>query len=134
MFLTPDTPSTASPLARHDTVFVLVLTMTLILAASTFFAPFALTALAAGALLSVALHQSGGFLDGTSGVPATSEPTAVINFSTVRIGGDLGGLIFVVGSVAIVMLGLPSVRWFLVASLAAAVALAAARIAWVRRT
>ena len=133
MLLTPDTPSTASRLTRNDTVFVLVLTMTLVLATSTFFASFTLAAIVAGALLSIALHRSAGLLDGGSGVRATSERLAGINIAAVRVGGDAGGLIFVVGSVAIVMLGLPAVRWFLFASLVAAVTLAAVRIAWTRR-
>jgi len=103
MLLTPDTPSTASPLTRNDTVFVLVLTMTLVLATSTFFASFTLAAIVAGALLSILLHHHV-MLGDDSGVPAPSERLAGINIAAVRVGGDAGGLIFVVGSVAIVML------------------------------
>lgn len=48
-----------------------------------------------------------------------------INFSSTDVGGNAGGLIFVVGSVLIVSLGLPSVFWFLLTA-----ALAAGFVAW----
>ena len=133
MLLTPDTPSTASRLTRTDTVFVLVLTMALIVATSAFFASFTLAAIVAGALLSLALHRYEVLRDGEADAPDSAKRLAGINIASIRVGGDAGGLIFVVGSVAIVMLGLPSVRWFLLASVLAAGALAAVRIAWSRR-
>ena len=37
-----------------------------------------------------------------------------INLSAIPVGGDIGGLIFVVGSVLIVTAGIPMVRWFLI--------------------
>jgi hypothetical protein len=132
MLLTPDTPSTASRLTRNDTVFVLVLTMALVVATSAFFASFTLAAIVAGALLSLALHRYEVLRDGEA-PPESAKRLAGINIASIRVGGDAGGLIFVVGSVAIVMLGLPSVRWFLLASVLAAGALAAVRIAWARR-
>jgi hypothetical protein len=48
-----------------------------------------------------------------------------INFSSTDVAGNIGGLIFVVGSVLIVSLGLPPVFWFLVAG-----AIAACFVAW----
>ena len=130
MFLTSDTPSTAPSLTRSDSVFVLVLTLALVLAASSFFTAFALAALLVGVPLSVVLHRYAGLDPNNLGTPASPDRLAGINIAAVRVGGDAGGLIFVVGSIAIVMLGLPSVRWFLVASLGAAVVLAFARICW----
>ena len=129
MLLTPDIPPvpTTSPLlTRSDSVFLLALTLALLLAASTFFTPFALAALVAGTLLSVALHRYAG-LD-----PGSPSPDRLvgINIASIRVGGDTGGLIFVLGSIAVVMLGLPSVRWFLLASVAAGVTVAVVRIAW----
>jgi hypothetical protein len=56
-----------------------------------------------------------------------------INMSAIRVGGNLGGLIFAAGAVVILLLGVPALRWFVGLSLAIAVALAAATIAW-RRT
>ena len=126
MLLTPDRPSPAA-LARHDSVFVLVLTMALVLATSTFFGPFALAAMVMGVLLSIVLHRwtadpSGGF--------AVTDRLTPINFAAVHVGADAGGLIFVLGSVAILGLGLPALRWFLIASVVVAGAVAIMRIAW----
>lgn len=127
MLLTPDSPSPAPRLTRHDSVFLLVLALTLLLATSTFFGPFGLAAILAGALLSVALHRW--TADSSSGFAVTDRLTP-INFASVHVGGDAGGLIFVLGSIAILGLGLPTLRWFLIASVIVAVAVAAGRIAW----
>jgi hypothetical protein len=56
-----------------------------------------------------------------------------INMSAIRVGGNLGGLVFAAGAVAILLLGVPALRWFVGVSLALAIGLAAATIAW-RRT
>jgi hypothetical protein len=53
-----------------------------------------------------------------------------INFSNMPVGGDLGGLIFAVGSVAVVVIGLPYLGWFFAAALAGGIALAAALLVW----
>ena len=128
MLLTPDTRSPAARLARHDSVFVLVLALTLVLATSTFFGPFALAALFLGLLLAVVLHRWSGH---PGGIVDTSDNIRLvpINFSAVHVGGDAGGLIFVLGSLAILALGLPGLRWFLIASVVVAAAVAYAKIA-----
>ncbi|HET9196005.1 MAG TPA: hypothetical protein VFO21_24170 [Vicinamibacterales bacterium] len=56
-----------------------------------------------------------------------------INMSAIRVGGNLGGLIFAAGAVAILLIGVPGLRWFIGLSLALATVLAAGTIAW-RRT
>ena len=56
-----------------------------------------------------------------------------INMSSIRVGGDLGGLIVAAGCVAILLIGVPGLRWFIGLSLALATVLAGATIAW-RRT
>jgi hypothetical protein len=53
-----------------------------------------------------------------------------INFSSTEVAGDIGGFIFVVGSVFIVAIGLPSVIWFLFAATVAGCFLAWALVAW----
>jgi hypothetical protein len=53
-----------------------------------------------------------------------------INFSSTDVAGNVGGLIFVVGSVFIVVIGLPSVIWFLLAGTAAGCILAWGLVAW----
>jgi hypothetical protein len=55
---------------------------------------------------------------------------AEINFSSIPVGGDVGGLICVVGGLAILLIGLPSLRWFLVAALAAGILLACLLSRW----
>jgi hypothetical protein len=42
-----------------------------------------------------------------------------INFSSTEVAGNIGGLIFAVGSVLIVVVGLPSVIWFLFTAIVA---------------
>jgi len=56
-----------------------------------------------------------------------------INFSSTDVGGNAGGLIFVVGSVLIVSLGLPSVFWFLLTATLAAGFVAWGLAVWHRR-
>lgn len=55
-----------------------------------------------------------------------------INLCTVRIGGDWGGLAFVVATLLIIVGGLTSARWFFLASLAGGIAVSVA-IAWQTR-
>ena len=57
-----------------------------------------------------------------------------INFSSTDVGGNAGGLIFAVGSVLIVSLGLPSVFWFLLTASLAAGFVAWGLVVWHRRT
>lgn len=56
-----------------------------------------------------------------------------INISRIRIGGDLGGLIFVVGMVGCFLIGLPEARTFFGWSLAGGVVVAAILFVWHRR-
>ena len=56
-----------------------------------------------------------------------------INFSRLEVPADAGGVIFTVGSVAVLLLGLRPVRWFFVAALAVGLAKAALTAAWHRR-
>lgn len=53
-----------------------------------------------------------------------------INFSSTEVAGNVGGLIFVVGSLLIVSVGVPSIFWFLCAGTIAACPLAWALVAW----
>ena len=56
-----------------------------------------------------------------------------INMSAIGVGGNLGGLIFAAGAVAILLIGVPGLRGFVTVSLALAAVLAVAMIGW-RRT
>jgi hypothetical protein len=53
-----------------------------------------------------------------------------INFSSTDVAGNIGGLIFVIGSVLIVSLGVPSIFWFLLAGTIAACFVAWGLTAW----
>ena len=56
-----------------------------------------------------------------------------INMSAIRVGGNLGGLVFAAGAVAILLVGIPGLRWFIGLSLALASVMAVGVIVW-RRT
>jgi hypothetical protein len=62
--------------------------------------------------------------------PDASWRSPQINFSSTDVAGNVGGLIFVVGSVLIVSVGVPSVLWFLLASTVAACFVAWGLAAW----
>ncbi len=53
-----------------------------------------------------------------------------INFSSMEVGGDVGGLMFAVGSVVAVVIGLPYLAWFVAAALAGGTVLATALVVW----
>ena len=55
-----------------------------------------------------------------------------INISRIRIGGDLGGVVFVVGTVACFLVGLPEIRGFFAATVGGGI-MTAAIIAWWHR-
>ena len=72
---------------------------------------------AAGALFAIVIHAW--YVRHPSDIPTPTEPQRrppQINFSSTEVAGNIGGLIFVVGSVFIVAVGLPSVIWFLFAA------------------
>ena len=81
---------------------------------------------AAGALFAIVMHAW--YARHPSDIPAPTEPkrrTPQINFSSTEVAGNIGGFIFVVGSVFIVAVGLPSVIWFMFVA-----AVAGSLLAW----
>ena len=86
---------------------------------------------AAGVPFALVMHAW--YVRHPSEIPAPTEPkrrTPQINFSSTEVPGNIGGLIFVVGSVFIVAVGLPSVIWFLFVAAVAGSLLAWALVAW----
>ena len=86
---------------------------------------------AAGALFAMVMHAW--YVRHPSDIPAPTEPkrrSPQINFSSTEVAGNIGGLIFVLGSVGIVAVGLPSVIWFLCTAAVAGCVLAWALVAW----
>ena len=55
-----------------------------------------------------------------------------INFSRMDVGGDLGGLVFAVGSVVAVLIGLPHIAPLYLASLVCGVGVAVLLLEWRR--
>ena len=90
------------------------------------------TALVAAGATLVALLLHGWYARHPSEIAVPPDPwrTPQINFSSTDIAGNIGGLIFVVGSVFIVAVGLPSVIWFLFAATVAGCFLAWALVTW----
>jgi len=87
---------------------------------------------AAGALFALLIHRW--YARHPSDIAVPDEPrqrgTPQINFSSTEVAGNIGGLIFVVGSVFVVAIGLPSVIWFLFAATIAGCFVAWALVAW----
>lgn len=68
-----------------------------------------------------------------SEIPTPREPrwrSPQINFSSTEVAGNIGGLIFVVGSIFVVVIGVPSVIWFLFGATLAGCLLAWALLTW----
>jgi hypothetical protein len=86
---------------------------------------------AAGALFAIVIHAW--YLRHPSDIPAPVEPPKrlpQINFSSTEVAGNVGGLIFALGSVVIVAVGFPALIWFLFGSTVAACVLAWGLVAW----
>ena len=85
----------------------------------------------AGALFAILIHAW--YERHPCDIPTPADRTwrsPQINFSSTEIAGDIGGLIFVVGSVFIVAVGLPSVIWFMFAATVAGCFLAWGLVSW----
>jgi hypothetical protein len=55
------------------------------------------------------------------------------NISRVRVGGDIAGVIGVIGAVVVVITGIPPLKWFFAAALACGAVCAFALSIWHRR-
>src|SRR6185295_19522978 len=85
----------------------------------------------AGAVFAILIHAW--YARHPSDVPIPTEPQRrfpQINFSSTEVAGNIGGLIFVVGSVFVVSIGLPSVIVFLFAATVTGCVLAWALVSW----
>ena len=120
----PTTPS-------RDANATLALTVVLILTTWSFFGRFSILAAAAGIGTSLWLHWW--YLrHPSSAAPASGRRPPMLNISAVYVGGDAAGLAFAVGCVVILVMGLPPLRWFVLASSVLAVLFATAVIGWHR--
>jgi hypothetical protein len=62
--------------------------------------------------------------------PTSQRPDAEINLSSIPVAGDFGGLLFVIGAIVTVLLGLPDIRWFVLGSVVFGGATAVALFVW----
>jgi len=62
--------------------------------------------------------------------PTENLEPVQINIAKVPLGGGIAGLLVVVGSVGVLMVGLEAVRWFFAATLACAILLALLLVSW----
>jgi hypothetical protein len=117
----------------HDRI-LLVLVATFFAAGwalPAFFAAFNAGGLVAGAVLALWMHWMHVTRPGAVDLAGPgSRRTAEINFASIPVGSDAGGLICVVGGAAILLFGVPGLAWFLAAALVAGVLVAGALAAW----
>ncbi len=119
--------------SRPDGVLLVLLAALLLRAMWPFFGGFIIGTLAFGLLLSIVMrrwHDRHPATAYVSGRAPSKFPE--INFSALPIGGDLGGLLVTAGCVALLLVGLPALRWYFAAAMICAVGGAMALVAWRR--
>jgi hypothetical protein len=91
--------------------------------------PWTVTVLAGGVVFAVVIHL---WYSRHPVLVATrnGEGRPEINFSRVPVGGNIGGLIFMAGSMAILVSGLPSWRWFFLVAVVGGLLTAGLVFAW----
>jgi hypothetical protein len=119
---------------------LIVLGIALLVAIAPMFGWFAFAVIAVGSVIAVGLRKWNDSIvlrrwntrhpSELAPIDPTASPRAEINLSSIPVAGDIGGLMFVVGTFVIVLLGLPSVRWFVLGSMVIGGVLAASLFAW----
>lgn len=122
----------ASPIARADGVMLLLLAALLLHALWPFFGTFITGAVVAGVIFSVYLRRWHDRHPAVHARATTDFRRPEINFSALPIGGDPAGLLVTGGCLALVLVGLPPLRWYFAGAMICAVVTAAALIAWRR--
>lgn len=108
---------------------LLTLVAALLLTTWPFFGAFTMGTLIAGLFLSLAMQSWHNQHPSTHPPRPADAVHSEINLASIPVRGDAGGLFFALGSVAI-LLGLPQLRWFLLASLVCSAVAACVLIAW----
>jgi hypothetical protein len=106
-----------------------VLIVTLFAAIWSMFGWFVLAAVGGGVIMAIALRRWN-TRHPSQLAPRAPTPGAEINLSSIPVAGDIGGLLFVIGAIVTVLLGLPDIRWFVLGSVVVGAVLAGGLFAW----
>ncbi len=106
-----------------------LLVVALFAAIWSMFGWFVLAAVAGGVIMAVVLRRWN-TRHPSQFAPAARTPGAEINLSSIPVAGDIGGLLFVIGAIITVLLGLPDIRWFVLASVVVGAVLAGGLFLW----
>jgi hypothetical protein len=106
-----------------------LLAVALFAAIWSMFGWFVLAAVAGGVLMAIALRRWN-TRHPSELAPSSHRPDAEINLSSIPVAGDIAGLLFVVAAIMTVLLGLPDIRWFVLASVIVGAVLAGGLFLW----
>jgi hypothetical protein len=118
---------------RSGGTFVVVLVALLVAANWLFFREFMLGAVAAGLMLAVWMRGWRNQHPTRLPYPPSRPPTTrlpQLNMCAVPVGGDGGGLLFAVGSIVVIVVGVPDLGWYFLGALVSAALFACALYAW----
>ena len=123
-----------APIAFPDLaarIAVTVILLTLFTAGGSALGIWTIVVTIGGSIFAIVIHGWYGRHPLSVAVPdSTISRRPEINMSSIPVGANAGGLLFVCGSTIAVLAGLPMVRWFMVVALALGVLLAWALMAW----
>ena len=106
-----------------------LLAVALFAAIWSMFGWFVLAAVAGGVIMAIVLRRWN-TSHPSELAPTSRKPNAEINLSSIPVAGDIAGLLFVIGAIITVLLGLPDIRWFVLASVVVGAVLAGGLFAW----
>jgi hypothetical protein len=106
-----------------------LLAVALFAAIWSMFGWFVLASVGGGVLMAIALRRWN-TRHPSELAPTSRTPGAEINLSSIPVAGDFGGLLFVIGAIVIVLLGLPDTRWFVLGSVVVGGVLAGGLFVW----
>jgi hypothetical protein len=106
-----------------------LLAVALFAAIWSMFGWFVLAAVAGGVIMAIALRRWN-TRHPSELAPSSRTPGAEINLSSIPVAGDFGGLLFVIGAIVTVLLGLPDIRWFVLGSVVVGAVLAGGLFMW----
>jgi len=106
-----------------------LLAVALFAAIWSMFGWFVLAAVAGGLVMAIVLRRWN-TRHPSELAPRSQRPAAEINLSSIPVAGDIGGLLFVISAIIIVLLGLPDIRWFVLGSVVVGAVLAGGLFVW----